>query len=431
MRAITSFTVAGVTALLVFGTVAAPAYAAPVNATTVDGISYTADDANVPAGATVTGYDRASGPDVTIPPTVTIGTTVYDVTTIRGRAFFRNSLTSVTLPDSLTTIGDGAFANNALTSLILPNSVTAMGFEAFADNSLTSLSLPDSLTTIGGSVFRFNALASVFLPDSLTTIGEGAFADNSLTSLSLPNTLTTIGRSAFANNALTLLILPNSITAMGFEAFADNSLTSLTLPDSLTTIGEAAFYSNDLTEVTLPDSLTTIGDYAFLENPLTAVRFLGAAPTSFGENVFTSDPLVSYFWSFGAPQTAGGFTSPTWNGYRTQAIAIIRYDTDGAPAINPAEAIVGTTLAVPTNATRDGYTFDGWYTAKAGGTAWNFTTDEVAGDTTFFARYAAVPVTPTLAATGVSNPAVPAGVGALVFLAGIALLLARRRRHTV
>jgi uncharacterized repeat protein (TIGR02543 family)/LPXTG-motif cell wall-anchored protein len=514
MRAIKSFTVAGVTALLVLGTVAAPAHAAPVNTTTVDGISYTADDANVPAGATVTAYDRGSGSTVTIPPSVTIGVTDYAVTTIGNGAFnfaglrslslpgslttiganaflnnsldkvslpgslttigefafFGNLLISVSFPNSLTTIGDFAFAENPLTEVSLPDMLTAIGGfafynndlklvslpdslitigdSAFAENALESVSLPDSLTTIGDSAFANNALTSVSLPNMLTTIGDYAFDGNSLTSVSLPNTLTSIGRSAFAGNSLTSVSLPNMLTTIGRSAFAENALTSVSLPNMLTTIGRSAFAENALTSVSLPASVTTIGEGAFYGNALTSVRFLGAAPASFGESVFTSDPLVSYFWSFGAPQTAGGFTSPTWNGYRTEAIAIIRYVTDGAPAIDPAEAIVGTTLAVPTNATRDGYTFDGWYTAETGGTAWNFTTDEVAGDLTLFARYAAVPVTPTpvdpavpatptgtaalvLAATGVASPAVPAGIGALVLLAGITLLLLRRRRHTV
>ena len=55
---------------------------------------------------------------------------------------------------------------------------------------------------------------------------------------------------------------------------------------------------------------------------------------------------------------------------------------------------------------------------------------------TFFARYIAVPATPAtpagtagtvLAATGVTLPTIPAGIGAILLLAGIALLTRRRR----
>jgi len=386
-------------------------YAAEVS-TTSGGITYTADTTNVPAGATATDYDSASGSVVTIPATVTIGGTDYTVTTIGDAAFTINSLTSVTLPDTLTTIGN----------------------YAFAINSLTSVTLPDTLTTIGGYAFEGNDLTEVSLPDTLTTLGDGAFYNNALTSVTLPDTLTTLGNNTFYNNALTSVTLPDTLTTIGEGAFYNNALTSVTLPDTLTTIGEGAFEANSLTSVTLPDTLTTLGDYAFANNSdLASVRFLGAAPATFGSNVFTSDPLVSYYWSYGNPQTSGGFTPSSWNGYTTQAIAILTYDTNDGTTIDPVETVVGTTATAQAAATKTDHTFDGWYTAATGGTTWNFTTDTVTGDMTLFARYTAVPATPTgttetaLAATGVGIPAIPAGIGAALLLAGIALLTRRRQ----
>ncbi|MBC7593766.1 MAG: leucine-rich repeat protein, partial [Kineosporiaceae bacterium] len=225
--------------------------------------------------------------------------------------------------------------------------------------------------------------------------------------------------------------LPDTLTTLGDYAFQGNSLTSVSLPDTLTTLGNSAFANNDLTSVSLPDTLTTIGDWAFdSNNDLDSVSFLGAAPATFGSSVFGNNPTVSFYWSYGDPQTTGGFTTPSWNGYRTEAIAILTYDTNGGTAIDPAETVVGTTATAPAAAIKTDYTFDGWYTAATGGTAWNFTTDTVAGDMTLFARYTAVPATPTgtaLAATGVAIRTIPAGIGAVLLLAGIALLTRRRR----
>ena len=450
MRATGPLAVIGLTAFLVFGTVTVPANAAEV-ITTFDGVTYTADNTNVSAGATATDYNPASGPAVTIPSFVTIGGTEYFVTTIGDFAFENNALTTLTLPDTVTTIGYAAFANNFLTSVTLPNTLTTIGDSAFYGNDITSVTLPDTLITIDGGAFYDNALASVTLPNTLTTIGDGAFAFNDLTSVTLPDTLTTIGDGAFFANALSSVTLPNTVTTIGDFAFSSNGLASVTLPNTLITIGDYAFSSNDLTSVTLPNTLTTIGDYAFatndltsvtlpntlttigghafLDNDLTSVRFLGAAPASFGLSVFTSDPLVSYYWRFGDSQITSGFTTPSWNGYKTQAIAIITYDTNGGTTIDPADTVVGTTATEPAAAVKTDYKFDGWYTAATGGTAWNFTTDTVAGDMTLFARYTAVPATPTgtaLAATGVAIPTIPAGIGAILLLAGVALLTRRR-----
>jgi hypothetical protein len=61
------------------------------------------------------------------------------VTTIGGRVFMSNELTSVTIPDSVTAIGDQAFQSNHLTSVTIGNGVTTIGDYAFYENQLTSV----------------------------------------------------------------------------------------------------------------------------------------------------------------------------------------------------------------------------------------------------------------------------------------------------
>ena len=51
----------------------------------------------------------------------------------------------------------------------------------------------------------------------------------------------------------------------------------------------------------------------------------------------------------------------------------------------------GNTVTEPADPTRTGYIFDGWFTADSGGTAWDFTTDAVTGDTTLHAQWTAIP----------------------------------------
>jgi hypothetical protein len=120
--------------------------------------------------------------DITIPATVSNGTTTYSVAIIGEGAFVANALTSVIIPDSVTTIGDSAFPSNALTSVIIPDSVTIIGNFAFTGNALTSVIIPDSVTAIGNFAFYNNALTSVTIPDSVEAIGLGGFGLNTLTS---------------------------------------------------------------------------------------------------------------------------------------------------------------------------------------------------------------------------------------------------------
>ena len=101
-------------------------------------------------------------------------------TSIRKCAFYYlESLTSITIPDSVTSIGVSAFSNcTSLTSITIPNSVTSIGQNAFNNcTSLTSVTIPDSITSISDSTFyNCKGLTSITIPDSVTSINGSAFA---------------------------------------------------------------------------------------------------------------------------------------------------------------------------------------------------------------------------------------------------------------
>lgn len=98
---------------------------------------------------------------------------------------------------TVTTIGGRAFSDNQLTSVTIPNSVTSIEYEAFIHNNLTSIEIPNSVTSIGGFAFQINQLTSVTLSNNLTTIGERAFGENNLTYIVIPQNVTTIEPDAF------------------------------------------------------------------------------------------------------------------------------------------------------------------------------------------------------------------------------------------
>ena len=80
---------------------------------------------------------------------------------------------------TVTNIGTGAFDNyESLTSITIPDSVISIGFCAFRKcTSLTSITIPDSVISIGSGVFyNCTSLTSITIPDSLTSIGDQAFA---------------------------------------------------------------------------------------------------------------------------------------------------------------------------------------------------------------------------------------------------------------
>ena len=215
---------------------------------------------------TITGFTGPAGA-LTIPgtinglPVISIGTAAF---------YQRNSLTSVTIPNSITSIGRDAFHSCiSLMSVTIPDSITSIGNAAFEGCfSLANVNISDSVTNIADYAFEAcYSLAGVTLPDSISSIGSYAFYYcASLTRITIPNSVTSIGNDAFGNcTDLTNLTLLDSVASIGVAAFGSCiNLNNVTLGNGVTSIGEDAFAAcYRLTSIAIPDSVTTIEDYVF------------------------------------------------------------------------------------------------------------------------------------------------------------------------
>jgi|GEM_PF-425485 len=312
--------------------------------------------------ATITGY-LGPGGDVNIP--TTLGG--YPVVAIGDWAFVgQDSITSITIPDSVTSIGEMAFSDcTSLTNVTIGNGVTVIGDHAFYYcTSLTSVTIGNSVTTIGESAFFVcSSLTSITIPENVTSIEARAFAacsvlthidvdpDNpnyasdggvlyskDMTALNaypggllgpfvFPDSVTTIKRGAFTYSAPIPIILPDTITSIEPYAFEYSYVTSVTIGTGITTISERAFiycyslssvtlsnsitsigshafyYCSSLTAVTIPDGVTTIGDYAFSRTGLSSIT-IGSGIANIGSYAFDySASLINI--------TFHGLTAPT------------------------------------------------------------------------------------------------------------------------
>ena len=296
--------------------------------------------------------------DVVIPAT-------YDdkpVTVIGEKAFKGcESLTSITIPNSVTSIGDYAFYScESLTSITIPNSVTSIGSYAFdCCRNLTSLTIPDSVISIGDGAFYYcDGLTSITIPSSITSIGDYAFYFcKSLTSITIPDSVTTIGEYAFTTcNNVTNLVIGNNVTFIGKRAFSSlSSLRSLVIPDSVTSIGDNAFsYCEELVSVTLGSGVTSIENQAFYScNKL--VEVVNRSPHITVQTGAWGDNGDVGYYALAAYNSGDAFTTKLSidNGY-------IIY-TDGEEKILVSYTGAETDLTLPTYVTQiNPYAFDSY-----------------------------------------------------------------------
>ncbi len=174
--------------------------------------------------------------DVTIPSTVTISGTEFNVTSIGSGAFHVcSSLTSIEIPNSVTSIGGSAFSLcSSLTSIEIPSSVTSIGNNAFSYcSSLTSMIVAEG-NTVYDSRENCNAIIettsntlivgcqNTVIPNSVTSIGDCAFGYcSSLTSIEIPNSVTSIGKEAFrdCSNLRVIKCHAENVPETGFDVF--------------------------------------------------------------------------------------------------------------------------------------------------------------------------------------------------------------------
>ena len=194
------------------------------------------------------------------------------VTSIRYSAFYScDSLTSVSIPDSVEQIGTNLFVgcSKLKTVSVSPDhpyfaTIDGILFRK-ADKAL--ISYPAGIKS-----------STYTIPQGIAVIGDSAFfACSSLTSVSVPDSVTSIGDEAFALcSSLTSVSIPDSVTSIGDAAFHScKSLTSVSIPDSVTSISYLAFFSCDsLTSVSIPDSVMQIEANPFASCPALKRIFL-------------------------------------------------------------------------------------------------------------------------------------------------------------
>lgn len=333
------------------------------------------------------GYKAADGtvyaPDsVKLPAKLeSIGNFAFSAVVDTKTSEVKHGVKAVVFPETLKTIGNTAFQNAPLTEVSLPDSVTSVGSGAFtntekATTHIEKVKLSKGMTAIPAGMFTNQKVKNVEIPEGIKTIGKRAFAGNRVETLKLSGTVEKIDEYAFWNNQIKELEIPGNVKTIGRYAFQRTqdsikaSINKVVLHEGLESIGKQAFYQTLTSECKSIDLPTTV-------KVLDAAAFEGNAKVTLISLVEDQVNAVGDYAKVVAKGTAHEIVlihKVTFDAGEGKADAeTVRTDKDGKLAELP-------------NAARDGYTFEGWFTAAEGGDA--VTADTVFDkDTTVFAHW--------------------------------------------
>jgi hypothetical protein len=195
--------------------------------------------------------------------------------------------------------------------------VIGIGREAFEDcESLTRVTIPDSVTCIEERAFYGCTNLATIIVDS----------DNAKYSYEhgvLYNKTKTTLVAYPEGKAGSSFDIPDSVTSIGVSAFSScASLTRVTIGNSVESIEDEAFYGcTNLNNVTIPNSVISISEYAFADcTGLTSVTFQGTIHSNnFGgtflgnfHSPFDGDLREKYREGGKGTYTRASGTSETW-----------------------------------------------------------------------------------------------------------------------
>jgi len=380
-----------------------------ISGTTLTGLSSAGE-------AYAANYDQLK---VVIPDTVTtLGSNI--VNSIFG-ATYRTKVTSVTIPSSVTCCNNFAF--NACSELETVNYFGTLDqwveidFKGVYGNPLsyakklsidgkeiTNAVISNGVTSIGQYAFcKYSGLVSVTIPSSVTSIGFGAFYDcSNLTSVEISAGVISVSSSAFYNcTSLTSVNFLGTVDQWAPINFGDSyanpvryakklsidgkEITNAVISDGVTSISSYAFVNcNSLTSIVIPSSVSTIGANAFGNWSDTQTIYCEAESKPDGWNTN---------WKTGGPNVVWGYqVVPT--------DYIVTFNSNGGSAVESQTVEIDGVASEPTDPTKTGYTFGGWYTDAVCTNAYDFSAT-VTENLTLYAKWNPVPYTVTFNVDGV------------------------------
>lgn len=293
-------------------------------------------------------------------------------------------ITDLVIEDGVTKIGEESFdgMEQLKGTLDLPDSIEEIGPYAFAYTGFSGeLKLPKNLKVINIAAFEgVHCSGNLVIPSGVKKIYVHAFENGNYESVFIPNTVDEIiapfpycydlrniefedgSIYCFENGA----VLDAETKSMLFEYLPIGYLnTSIAIPETVTWIKGWAFGGCYLpNNFVIPETVEKIGPNAF-RNTVTDFYFLGDAPEMDEYTFYNEDPVLYENVTLHYISTKSGWTTPTWNGYKTSTWTpdyTVTFNANGGEGAPESQIkIVDTGLAISDIVpTRFGYNFKWW-----------------------------------------------------------------------
>ena len=353
---------------------------------------------------------NAAGEDVTAIGNGTNGVGTFGYKAADGTVYAPDS---VKLPAKLESIGNFAFSavvdtktsevKHGVKAVVFPETLKTIGNTAFQNAPLTEVSLPDSVTSVGSGAFTNTEKATthiekVKLSKGMIAIPAGMFTNQKVKNVEIPEGIKTIGKRAFAGNRVETLKLSGTVEKIDEYAFWNNQIKELEIPGNVKTIGRYAFQRTQdsikasINKVVLHEGLESIGKQAFYQTLTSECKSIDLPTTVKGQDAaaFEGNAKVTLISLVEDQVNAvGDYAKVVAKGTAHEIVLIhkVTFDAgEGKADAETARTDKDGKLAELPGAARDGYTFEGWFTAAEGGDA--VTADTVFDkDTTVFAHW--------------------------------------------
>ncbi|MBC2266335.1 LPXTG cell wall anchor domain-containing protein [Listeria sp. FSL L7-0083] len=311
-------------------------------------------------------------------------TPLVNLTNLTGLVLYNNNVSDLEPIKNLRGLRSLNIGKNTLTSLNGLENLTSLGVLYAQENQITDLQPLSSLENLSAAILTSNQVESIEPLAGLTKIHSLYLSNNQITDVTGLSSLINMDWLEISQNKISNIRPLNSLT----------NLTTIQMTDQLI-VNKPIIFQNTLT---IPNLVKNIAEQTIAPNTISDSGIYTNGNVTW--NLTGYIPQVSY--TFAERDTVGNATG-IFSGTVEQPLLQYykaTFNIDGQETTENVET--GTLLEEPPTPIKEGYTFNGWYDAKTGGTKWDFTVNTMpANDLTLYAQFSINSYTATFDVDGV------------------------------